>query len=522
MSHRVRRALVSVFDKTGVVELCRALVAREVEILSSGGTARLLEDNGIAVTRVSEFTGFPEMLGGRVKTLHPAIHAGILANRADDGHVRDLERAGLSTIDLVVVNLYPFRETVADPEAKLADAVEMIDIGGPTMLRAAAKNHEHVGVVVVPADYPSVAREIADTGGLERATRQRLAAAAFRHTAAYDAAIHEYLERVFAGETQEQASPFPARVEIALDKVADMRYGENPHQRAAFYADPHSFGPSLARSRSLQGKALSFNNILDFDAALALAAEFDDTTCVIVKHGNPCGVGRADDPLDAFRRALECDPLSAFGGVIALNRAVEEPAAAAIAESFYEGLIAPSFSEQALAVLARKKNLRVIPTGELVAFERDGFDMRRVTGGLLLQDWDRSRESVRDGRVATERAPRDEEWQALEFAWRVVKHVKSNAIVYATATQTVGVGAGQMSRVDSARFGIEKAQLPVKGSVMASDAFFPFRDGVDVAAEAGVTAIVQPGGSKRDEEVIAAADERGLAMVLTGHRHFRH
>jgi len=522
MNHRVRRALVSVYDKRGIVELCRVLADREVEILSSGGTARLLEQNGIAVRRVSDYTGFPEMLGGRVKTLHPAIHAGILALRSDDGHRQDLERAGLSTIDLVVVNLYPFEKTVADPSASLPEAIEMIDVGGPTMVRAAAKNHPHVGVVVDPADYRTVAGEIAESGGLSDDTRRRLAVAAFGHTARYDTAIHTYLSRALSSDAPAGSSPFPARIELAFEKVADMRYGENPHQRAAFYGDPRSAGPSLARSRSLQGKELSFNNILDFDAALALAAELGGCTCVIVKHGNPCGVGRGDDAVTAFRHALECDPVSAFGGVIAINRPVDEATARAVAESFYEGLIAPELSEEALRVLARKKNLRVIPTGDLERFERDGFDLRRVTGGVLLQDWDRSAESVREGRVATRRSPNEEEWQALEFAWTVVKHVKSNAIVYATSRQTVGIGAGQMSRVDSARFGIDKARLPVKGSVMASDAFFPFRDGLDVAAEAGVTAVVQPGGSKRDDEVIAAADEAGIAMVLTGHRHFRH
>ncbi len=520
MEHRVRRALVSVYDKQGVVELCRELRGREVEILSSGGTARLLAENGIEVRRVSDYTGFPEMLGGRVKTLHPAIHGGILAARSEPSHMRDLEQAGFGPIDLVVVNLYPFRRTAARQDATLADAVEMIDIGGPTMVRAAAKNHAHVGVVVDPADYTAVGNEIRETGGLSLETRRRLAVSAFGHTADYDRAIHDYLARELGDAPA--GSAFPARLELSLEKLLDLRYGENPHQRAAFYRDPDAAPSSLAGAESLQGKPLSFNNILDFDAALSLAAELPTRACVIIKHGNPCGVGLGDDAETAYRRALEGDPVSAFGGVIAFNRALDGPAAAAIAESFYEGVIAPAFTDEAREALRRKKKLRLLQTGELAGFARSGFDLRRVGGGLLAQDWDRIDAPVRDGMVVTRRAPTDDEWKALEFSWVVAKHVKSNAIVYAAADRTLGVGAGQMSRVDSARFGIQKAQRSLQGCVMASDAFFPFRDGLDVAAEAGVVAVVQPGGSIRDDEVIAAADEHGMAMVFTGERHFRH
>jgi phosphoribosylaminoimidazolecarboxamide formyltransferase/IMP cyclohydrolase len=522
MSHRIRRALVSVYEKRGVVELCRELVAREIEILSSGGTARLLAENDVPVRRVSDYTGFPEMLGGRVKTLHPAIHGGILAVRSEPGHLEDLERAGLGTIDLVVVNLYPFEETVARPGTTRAQAIEMIDIGGPTMVRAAAKNAAHVGVVVDPADYEAVAAEIRETGGLADGTRERLALKAFGHTGAYDRAIESYLSSAGAEGDESGDSAFPERIEIEWRKVRDLRYGENPHQSAAVYADPESRGPSVVRAEPLQGKALSFNNLLDFDAALSLATEFDDGACVIIKHGNPCGAALGDSPLDAFRRALECDPVSAFGGVIAFNRPLDGEAARAIAESFYEGVIAPEFSDEARQALARKKKLRLLATGDLSGFAKGGHDLRRVSGGMLVQDWDTSSEVVRECDVVTKRRPSDEEWRTLAFGWIICKHVKSNAIVYAADGRTVGVGAGQMSRVDSAKIGVDKAQLSLDGAVMASDAFFPFRDGIDAAAAAGIRAVVQPGGSIRDAEVIEAADEHGMTMVFTGHRHFRH
>ena len=516
----VRRALISVFEKEGVVDLARRLRALDVEILSTGGTARLLEDAGLPVVRVADRTGFPEMLDGRVKTLHPRIHAGILAVRSNRSHMRDLEAHGIPTIDLVVVNLYPFARTAAEPAQSREAVVEMIDVGGPSMVRGAAKNWEDVGVVVDARDYPEVLAALETERRLPDALRLRLAAKAFAHTAAYDAAVADYLAR--SAEADAPAGALPSRLRLDAPKIADLVYGENPHQRAAFYRDLSAAGSSLATAHPRQGKPLSFNNILDFDAALSLAADLGPGACVIVKHGNPCGAGRGDGPEAAFRHALACDPTSAFGGVIASSDPVDEAAAAAIAEAFYEGVLAPAFTPQALDLLGRKKNLRVLELGPLDAYRREGWDLRRVQGGLLAQDWDGPDPSVREGKLVTRRAPDDAEWQALQFAWTVVRHVKSNAIVYARADRTIGIGAGQMSRVDAARFGIQKAQSPLRGAAMASDAFFPFRDGLDVAAEAGITAVVQPGGSIRDDEVIAAADERGLAMVLVGRRHFRH
>ena len=520
-SPAIRRALISVFDKEGIVDLARELHALGVELLSTGGTAKLLSQAGLPVTAVADRTGFAEMLDGRVKTLHPNIHAGILAVRDNPRHMSDLTAAGISTIDLVVVNLYPFAKTAADPGKSLEDVVEMIDVGGPSMVRGAAKNWEHVGVVVDAADYPAVVASIRTAGSLPRPLRLALAAKAFAHTAAYDRAVGSYLAGV-AAPVADRAAEFPGTLELAFEKAADLVYGENPHQRAAFYRDPAAGGASIASARQLQGKPLSFNNILDFDAAVSLAADLGRRACVIVKHGNPCGVGLGDDPAAAFAEALACDPTSAFGGVIALTETVDAKAAAAISEAFYEGVIAPSFSDEAMAALSRKKNLRLLAIGPLFAYRREGLDLRRVQGGLLAQEWDQPDVPVREGRVVTKRAPTDDEWQALQFAWMVVRHVKSNAIVYATAKRTLGIGAGQMSRVDAARFGILKSLAPLEGAVMASDAFFPFRDGLDVAADAGIAAVVQPGGSIRDDEVVAVADERGLAMVLVGRRHFRH
>jgi len=522
MKQSVRRALVSVYEKHGVVELCRGLAAAGVEILSSGGTARLLTQEGIGVVSVSDHTGFPEMLDGRVKTLHPRIHGGILAVRSNAEHMADLEREEIVPIDLVVVNLYPFERTASRGDVGLQEVIEMIDVGGPAMVRAAAKNFAHVGVVVDPTDYAAVAEEIASDGGLSDATRMRLAVKAFRVTASYDSAIHGYLAGVETGTPRGDERGFPETLTLALVKAQDLRYGENPHQQAAFYRDPAARAPNLARARQLQGKELSFNNILDFDAALGLAAQLPDAGCTIIKHGNPCGTALASECKAAFERALACDPTSAFGGVIAFNRRVDLRAAESVAEHFFEGVIAPAFDDEARPVLARKKNLRLLETGDLVRFERDGLDYRRVSGGMLVQTWDRVDERVGDAQVVTRRAPNTSEWRALEFAWIVSRHVKSNAIVYANAERTLGIGAGQMSRVDSARIGIQKAQAPLTGCVMASDAFFPFRDGIDVAAEAGIAAVIQPGGSVRDREVIEAADEHGLAMGLPGRRHFRH
>jgi len=523
MENPIRRALVSVFDKDGVIDLCRRLQALDIEILSSGGTARLLGGEGIAVTTVSDYTGFPELLGGRVKTLHPRIHGGILALRSNSQHMTDLKENDISPIDLVVVNLYPFEKTAATEGIGVSDVVEMIDIGGPAMIRAAAKNFPHVGVIVDPADYDAVAGEIESSGQLGDASRVRLAVKAFRHTAAYDSAVHAYLDGLeIDGAEAPEADRLPERMTFEFVKAQDLRYGENPHQKAAYYRDPRGGGPSLASAKQLQGKELSFNNILDFDAALGLAAELPEGGCVIIKHGNPCGTALGTETKASFERALACDPLSAFGGVIAFNRRVDHRAAESVAEHFFEGVIAPSFEEDALAVLARKKKLRLLEMGDLAKFRRGGMDLRRVSGGLLVQEWDRVDERVRDAEVVTKRQPTESEWRALEFAWIVAKHVKSNAIVYALEDRTLGVGAGQMSRVDSAKIGIEKAQSSLEGAVMASDAFFPFRDGIDVAAEVGIRAVIEPGGSIRDKEVIAAADEHGMTMVFTGRRHFRH
>jgi len=523
MEHRIRRALISVFEKEGVADLCRQLEALDIEILSSGGTARLLEEEGLAVTPVSDYTGFPEMLGGRVKTLHPRIHGGILAVRSNAEHMADLERNGIEPIDLVVVNLYPFEKTATTEGIGVRDVVEMIDIGGPALVRAAAKNYSHVGVVVDPQDYAAVAGEVASTGGLTDETRLRLAVKAFRHTSTYDSAVRAYLSGLGSdGAPKAAEAGLAERLSFEFVKAQDLRYGENPHQRAAFYRDPLGKGPNLAGAKQLQGKELSFNNILDFDAALGLAAELPDDGCVIIKHGNPCGTALGSEPKAAFERALACDPLSAFGGVIAFNRRVDQRAAESIAEHFFEGVVAPQFDEDAKRALARKKKLRLLEIADLAKFERSGLDLRRVSGGLLAQDWDRVDERVLDAEVVTRRKPTGSEWRALEFAWIVTKNVKSNAIVFALEDRTLGVGAGQMSRVDAARIGIQKAQSSLDGSVMASDAFFPFRDGIDVAAEAGVRAVIQPGGSIRDREVIEAADEHGIAMVFTGRRHFRH
>ena len=524
---RVQRALVSTYRKDGLVPFCRTLAELGIEILSSGGTAALLRAEGIAAIPVSEHTGFPEMLDGRVKTLHPRIHAGILAVRDNPEHAADLARTGIPPIDLVVVNLYPFQETAAREGAAFDDVVEMIDVGGPAMIRAAAKNHAHVGVVVDPADYAEVAEELRARAALSPATLRRLAAKAFRHTADYDTAIAAWLAERADGGT---GASWPQALRISGEKVQDLRYGENPHQSAAFYRVAGE-ASGLAGAEVLQGKELSFNNILDLDAALGLAVDLAglrDPGCVVVKHGNPCGVALGTTPAEAFRRALACDPVSAFGGVIAFTAPLDAPAAALLAEAFYEAVVAPEVEPEARAVLARKKNLRVLAVGPLAAYRRTGPDLRRVTGGLLAQDWDAGIERVREGRLVTRRSPEEQEWEALQFAWTVAKHVKSNAIVYARADHTVGIGAGQMSRVDSARIGTQKAQeawksdRPLEGAAMASDAFFPFRDGIDVAATAGIRAVVQPGGSVRDDEVIAAADAHGLAMVFTGRRHFRH
>jgi len=520
MNTRVKRALISVSDKSGLLEIARDLQKMGIEILSSGGTFKALTDQGISATEVSQYTGFPEMMGGRIKTLHPRIHGGILGRRGTDEAV--MQEHGIGPIDLVIVNLYPFEATVAKPGCSLEDAIENIDIGGPAMIRAAAKNHAAVGVVVDPADYATVMDELRASGGsLSADSRFRLAIKSFRHTAAYDAAIASYLGKI------EGSEPFPNPLVLRFRHAQGMRYGENPHQQGAFYVEPNAPRGSIATAQQIQGKELSYNNIADADAALeCVKALGEEPACVIVKHANPCGVAMGASLSDAYDRAYETDPTSAFGGIIAFNGLLDEETAKAIVDrQFVEVILAPHIHPTALPLLAAKPNIRVLETGDWETLPPEEWDCKRVTGGLLLQDRDNGRIEAADLKVVTRRPPTERELTDLLFAWRVAKFVKSNAIVYAKDKQTIGVGAGQMSRVYSARIAAIKAQdagLAVAGSVVASDAFFPFRDGVDSAAEAGVTALIQPGGSMRDAEVIAAADEHGMAMVFTGMRHFRH
>ncbi|HEV2855914.1 MAG TPA: bifunctional phosphoribosylaminoimidazolecarboxamide formyltransferase/IMP cyclohydrolase [Thermoanaerobaculia bacterium] len=511
-----RRALVSVFDKTGLEELARGLTRLGVEIVSTGGTLKFLEEKGIPVTAVSGVTGFPEILDGRVKTLHPKVHGGILANRAAPDHLDALAEHGIDRIDLVVVNLYPFRETVARG-ASFEETVEMIDVGGPTMVRAAAKNFGGVAIVVDPADYGAVLVALEEGDGIvPEPLRRRLALKAFQETAAYDAAISEWL----AGNAGDAGDRFPERKSLGLRREMVLRYGENPHQGSAVYSDgagPGVFGGFTA----LQGKELSWNNLLDADAARKMAGLFAEPAVVIVKHNNPCGIGRGRDLAEAYRRAVATDPVSAFGSVIALNRPADGALAEAMADLFVEVLLAPGFDETARARFGAKKNLRLIEC-PLYSPSRDEIELRAIAGGFLAQPPDAFPDDSSAWTCPTRRQPTAEERRALDFAWKVVRYVKSNAIVVTNADQTVGVGAGQMSRVDSCRLAVEKGQLPMAGCVAASDAFFPFRDGLDVLARAGITAVLQPGGSKRDDEVIAAADEAGMAMLFTGTRHFRH
>jgi phosphoribosylaminoimidazolecarboxamide formyltransferase/IMP cyclohydrolase len=516
----IHRALISVSDKTGLAAFARDLAARGVEILSTGGTARLLTEQGIPVTEVSDYTGFPEMMDGRVKTLHPRIHGGILGRRGvDDRVMRENE---IKPIDLVVVNLYPFEQTVADPACDLATAIENIDIGGPTLLRAAAKNHASVTVVVDSADYPCIAAEIADHGGVSEATRFDLAVKAFEHTARYDGAIANYLGARLATDVP---GTFPRTLSLQLARKQSMRYGENPHQNAAFYVEHGELETSIATASQIQGKELSYNNIADTDAALECVKQFaEGPACVIVKHANPCGVALGANLLEAYERAYSTDPESAFGGIIAFNGELDgETARAIVARQFVEVIIAPHVTVEASEAVAAKKNVRLLECGGWDSERVHRLDFKRVNGGLLVQDADlRLTEALK---TVTERAPSEQELADLLFAWRVAKFVKSNAIVYGRDAMTIGVGAGQMSRVNSARIAAIKAEqagLAVAGAVMASDAFFPFRDGIDQAAAAGITAVIQPGGSMRDEETIAAANEHGIAMVFTGMRHFRH
>ncbi|HXI02469.1 MAG TPA: bifunctional phosphoribosylaminoimidazolecarboxamide formyltransferase/IMP cyclohydrolase [Candidatus Saccharimonadales bacterium] len=532
MSRRIERALVSVYDKEGIADLGRDLHSLGIEILSTGGTAAALAGAGVPVKQVSAHTGSPEILDGRVKTLHPSIHGGLLARRGESAHMAQLAEQGIAPIDMVVVNLYPFEATVAKMSGDPAAVIEMIDIGGPSMIRSAAKNHEDVVVLTDPRDYEAVLSEIRSSGGVSGATRRRLAARAFELTAYYDSRIADYLRRRSQADLPpaEGATPperFPELLTIGLRRVMAMRYGENSHQGAVLYADPSETVPGGApppgavTARQLQGKELSFNNIMDTDAAWAAVAEFDETACVVVKHSTPSGVAAAPGLLEAYRQARDCDPLSAFGGIVAVNRPLDEETAREITSLFVEVVIAPGYTPGAIEALRKKRNLRVMDAGAPPRPAR-GWDLKRVTGGVLVQDRDLIGESPASFRCVTKRAPTQDETRSLLFAWRVARHVKSNAIVYARGTRTVGIGAGQMSRVDSAKIGVMKASEDLKGAVMASDAFFPFRDGVDAAAETGVAAIIEPGGSQRDAEVIAAADEHGMAMLFTGHRHFRH
>ena len=507
---KISRVLLSVTDKTGILEFASALAAMGAELISTGGTARLLRDAGVAVADVSDVTGFPEMLDGRVKTMHPKIAGGILAMRANAEHMAAIQAHGIVPIDMVVVNLYRFEDVAAKAGAHLAELIENIDIGGPTMLRAAAKNYQDVAVVTAPEDYPAILAELRASGGeLSLDTKWRLARKVFRTTADYDSAISARLDQIDA------PAPLPEALAVRAPKLMDLRYGENPHQSAALYGRP---GQGIAGAAQLQGKELSYNNLVDLDAAWQLVNEFERPAVAIIKHTNPCGCAEQDTLVEAYRKAFEADPVSAFGGVIGINRTIDEETAREIAKTFIEAIAAPDYSAEALAVLAARKNLRLMR----VAPGADPLVVKSISGGYLAQTADTAKLDRAAAVVKTQRAPTDAEWVALEFGWKVAKHVKSNAIVYARAGQTVGVGAGQMSRVDSVKLGAMKAVLPVAGTVVASDAFFPFPDGVEEAVKNGATAFIQPGGSVRDAEVVAAADRLGVAMVFTGVRHFRH
>jgi phosphoribosylaminoimidazolecarboxamide formyltransferase / IMP cyclohydrolase len=536
---KITRALISVSDKQGILELAQALVRHGIEIVSTGGTAKLLRAYGYNVRDVSDFTGFPEMLDGRVKTLHPKVHGGILFMRDNAEHRRHANNHNIAPIDLVVVNLYPFRETIAKPNVALADAIENIDIGGPAMLRSASKNHSDVAVVVEPEDYPRLIEMLESSGGaLSQEVRYELAVKAFRHTAAYDRDIARYLgQQLSDGAATNEP---PKELMLELNKVAGLRYGENPHQKAALYQLAGSTERGVANAEQLQGKELSYNNLLDADAAWNLAleiyfAQMRDArasgaaevsglphTCTIIKHTNPCGVGIGATALEAFTKAKATDPVSAFGGIIACTKTVDESAANAMSELFAEVIIAPAFTAEAKTIFSVKKNLRLLEMGAMSAPRDPYFELRRISGGMLVQENDHELLDEENFQIVSERKPTVAELRALRFAWAICKHVKSNAIVYAKEDQLVGVGAGQMSRVDSVKLGATKAQLAVAGSVLASDAFFPFRDGVDEAAKHGITAIIQPGGSMRDADSVQAANEHNLAMVFTGMRHFKH
>lgn len=519
----IQRAILSVTDKTGLVEFARQLAAMKVELISTGGTAKLLRDSGVQVKDISELTGFPEMLDGRVKTLHPKVHGGILHMRSKPEHRTAVSEHGIQPIDMVVVNLYAFEKTANKPGVEFEDVIENIDIGGPSMVRSAAKNFQDVAIVTSPADYAAIAQEMAANGGsLSLKTKWQLAQKAFATTAAYDSAIASTLEKIAAPSNDNGkfelggSGGFPETIRLSFRKAFDLRYGENPHQKAALYSD--GTGKGVANGKQLQGKELSYNNIVDLQAAWDLAQEFEGPVCAIIKHTNPCGMAIADTLADAYKRALECDPVSAFGGVIGVNRPIDRDTATEMAKLFVEAIAAPAFEDEARQIFATKKNLRLV---EIAPLEQK-WVLKNVSGGVLLQDNDMRPLSEADLKVVSERKPTDQEMRDMLFAWKVCKHVKSNAILYARNGQSTGVGAGQMSRVDSAKIGAMKSVLGIKGSVAASDAFFPFPDGVEEIAKAGATAIIQPGGSVRDQEVIDAANKLGLAMVTTGVRHFRH
>ena len=515
----IKRALISVSDKTGIVEFASALAKAGVEIISTGGTKSLLEKSGVPVIGISEVTGFPEILDGRVKTLHPAVHSGLLAIRDSEAHQQQMKELGLDYIDLVVVNLYPFAATIRKPDVSYEEAIENIDIGGPTMLRSAAKNHAFVTVVVDAADYGEVLEQIRANGDTTLETRKRLAAKVFRHTAAYDALISDYLSRL-NGEL------FPETYTVTYEKVQELRYGENPHQKAAFYRKPLAGEGNITTAEQLHGKELSYNNINDANAALQIVKEFSEPAVVAVKHMNPCGVGIGSTIEEAYRKAYEADPTSIFGGIVAANREIDGATARLMHEIFLEIVLAPGFTPEALEILTKKKNIRLLRLGDaFAAADRPAASYHNITsveGGMLVQDNDALQLDPSTLRVVTERAPTEEEMKQLLFGWKVVKHVKSNAIVLAKDNMTIGVGAGQMNRVGAARIAIEQAGEKAKGSVLASDAFFPMGDTVELAAQAGITAIIQPGGSIKDEESIAAANKCGIAMVFTGIRHFKH
>ena len=511
----VRRALLSVHDKTGVADFARALAESGVRIVSTGGTAAHLKEAGVPVALVEELTGFPEILGGRVKTLHPKVFGGVLGDDSRDDHAREMKQEAIEAFDLVAVNLYPFEKTVAAGKGR-SEVIEMIDVGGPAMIRAAAKNHKRVAVVVDPADYAAILEEIRRTGGTALSTRERLAARAFSRTAAYDAAIAGY----FAASVREPYG-FPENLIFSFDRVGALRYGENPHQRAALYAFRSAPPDALVRFQMLQGKELSFNNLLDLDSAVALARDFDGPAAVIVKHNNPCGVGIGETLVEAFGRAFACDPLAAFGGIIAIRGKVDGAVASLVLQHFAEVVAADDFNDEALAFFAKKPNIRLlrVPVSRHAA---PGLDWKRIEGGLLLQDSDAEPDQSSAWKLASQRKPTAVERAACELAWKVARRVKSNAIVIANARQTIGIGAGQMSRVDACRLAVTKPVLPIVNCGAASDAFFPFRDGMEILADAGVTAIVAPGGSIRDQEIVAAADERALAFLIAPRRHFRH